>query len=57
LRPFSYLLPPTWAIEGLRNVMLRGWGFQQVWPSLAVLAGFTVVFTLLAIAGLKRRNA
>ena len=58
LRPFSYALPPTWAIEALRNVMLRGWGLDRVWPHLAVLAGFAVVLTVLAILGLKRaRNA
>jgi ABC-2 type transport system permease protein len=57
LRPFSYLLPPTWSIDGLRDVMLRGWGIEHVWLNLAVLAGFALVFTVLAIAGLKRRNA
>jgi ABC-2 type transport system permease protein len=57
LRPLAYLLPPTWSIEGLRDVMLRGWGLDHVWVNLAVLAGFTVVFTFLAILGLKRRTA
>ena len=54
LRPFSYVLPPTWAVEALRNVMLRGWGLDRVWLHVAVLAGFAVVLTLLAIAGLRR---
>lgn len=54
LRPFSYLLPPTWAVEGLRNVMLRGWGLDRVWLHVAVLAGFAVVLTILAIVGLRR---
>lgn len=54
LRPFSYALPPTWAIEALRNVMLRGWGLDRVWLHLAVLAGFAVLLTLLAVAGLRR---
>jgi ABC-2 type transport system permease protein len=56
LQPFSYILPPTWSIDGLRDVMLRGWGFEHVWLNIVVLAGFTIVFTLLAILGLKRRS-
>ncbi|HEY2003691.1 MAG TPA: ABC transporter permease [Candidatus Saccharimonadia bacterium] len=57
LRPFCYLIPPTWSIDALRDVMLRGWGVDRVWLNVTILAVFTVVFTLLAIAGLKRRNA
>jgi ABC-2 type transport system permease protein len=57
LRPFSYVLPATWGIEGLRNVLLRGWGLEHVWVQVAVLAGFAVVFTALAIAGLRRARA
>lgn len=54
LRPLSYLLPPTWAIEALRDVMLRGWGLDRVGLHVAILAGFAAVFTTLAILGLKR---
>jgi len=54
LRPLSYVLPPTWAIQALRDVLLRGWGIERVWPQLLVLLGFAVVFTFLAIFGLKR---
>jgi len=57
LRPLSYLLPPTWAIQGLRDVMLRGWGLEHVWLHVAVLLGFALLFTLLAIAGLRRSRA
>jgi ABC-2 type transport system permease protein len=57
LRPFSYALPPTWGIAGLRDVMLRGWGLEHVWPTVAILAGFACVFTMLAIVGLKRARS
>lgn len=57
LRPVSYVLPPTWAIQGLRDVMLRGWGLEHVWLHVAVLAGFAVVFTALAIFGLRRARS
>lgn len=54
LRPFSYVLPPTWSIEALRDVLLRGWGFGHVWIHVLVLTGFALVFTLLAVVSLKR---
>jgi ABC-2 type transport system permease protein len=57
LQPFSYLLAPTWAVDGLRDVFLRGWGMEHVWLNVTVLAGFAVVFTLLAIAGLRRARS
>jgi ABC-2 type transport system permease protein len=57
LQPFSYFLPPTWAIDALRDVFLRGWGMEHVWPNVAVLAGFAVLFTLIAIVGLRRARA
>jgi ABC-2 type transport system permease protein len=57
LKPLSYLLPPTWAIQGLRDVMLRGWGLEHVWLHVAVLSGFAIVFTALAILGLRRSRA
>ena len=57
LRPVAYALPPTWAVQAMRDVMLRGWGLDQVWPALAVLAGFAVLFISLAVVGLRRARA
>lgn len=57
LQPLAYLLPPTWAIQALRDVMLRGGGLQEVWLPVAVLAGFAVGFVALAIGGLRRARA
>lgn len=57
LRPFSYVLPPTWGIDGLRDVLLRGWGLEHVWVNVAILAGFALLFSVLAIAGLRRARA
>jgi ABC-2 type transport system permease protein len=54
LQPFSNFLPPTWGIEALRDVMLRGWGLEHLWPHALILAGFAIFFTLLAIFSLKR---
>ncbi|HEX2022456.1 MAG TPA: ABC transporter permease [Candidatus Thermoplasmatota archaeon] len=57
LQPLSWLLPPTWGIEALRDVMLRGWGIERVWLNVLVLAGFAVAFSALAVLGLKRSRA
>lgn len=57
LRPFAYALPPTWAVQAMRDVMLRGWGLAEVWPALAMLAGFAVLFIGLAVVGLRRARA
>jgi ABC-2 type transport system permease protein len=54
LRPASYLIPPTYAVTGLRSVMLRGWGLEHVWVEIAVLLLFAVVFLSGAILMLKR---
>jgi len=54
LRPFSYLVPPTYAVEACRAVMLKGWGLDKVWPDLLVLVLFAVLFLVMAVWTLKR---
>ncbi|MGV8143066.1 MAG: ABC transporter permease [Methanothermobacter sp.] len=54
LRPFSYLVPPTYAVEAIRAVMLKGWGLDMIWPDLLALILFAILFMLLAIWTLKR---
>jgi ABC-2 type transport system permease protein len=57
LRLFSYFLPPTWSIAAMRDVLLRGWGLEHVWPNVLILTAFALVFTTLAILGLRRSRA
>lgn len=54
LRPFSYLVPPTYAVEACRAVMLKGWGLEKIWPDLAALVLFALLFLGLAVWSLKR---
>jgi ABC-2 type transport system permease protein len=54
LRPVSYLVPPTYAVDACRSVMLKGWGFTQIWQDYVALIIFGVVFLLLATWSLKR---
>lgn len=54
LRPFSWAVPPTYAVEGLRDIMVRGWGLEHVWWAFAALGGFAALFILLARFSLLR---
>ncbi len=56
LRPVSYFIPLTYAVEGLRSVMIRGWSIDGIWVQLVVLLGFAVAMLLLSALGLKRRR-
>jgi ABC-2 type transport system permease protein len=55
LRPISYFLPLTYAIDGARSVMVRGWGLEQVWPDLVILTLFAVAMLSLSVLLMKRR--
>ncbi|MBM4240399.1 MAG: ABC transporter permease [Euryarchaeota archaeon] len=54
LRPLSYLVPPTYAVEACRSVMLKGWGLDKIWPDLVALVIFALLFLGLAVWSLKR---
>ncbi|MFA0834127.1 MAG: ABC transporter permease [Methanobacterium formicicum] len=54
LRPFSYLVPPTYAVDACRAVMLKGWGLDMIWPDLLALILFAIVFMVLAVYTLRR---
>jgi ABC-2 type transport system permease protein len=57
LRPLSYLVPPTYAADACRSVMLRGWGLGKIWVDLLALLGFAAAFLAMATWTLKRRKA
>jgi ABC-2 type transport system permease protein len=56
LRPASYLVPTTYAVDACRDVMLRGWGLGKVWPDIAALVMFAGVFLVAAMWSLKRKR-
>ncbi len=56
LRPVSYFVPLTYAVEGCRSVMIRGWGLGDVWFQLAVLTAFATVMLILSAYSLKKRR-
>jgi len=55
LRPASYLIPTTYAVEAMRSVMMRGWGLSMIWIDIAALLVFASAFLVLAVIMLKRR--
>jgi ABC-2 type transport system permease protein len=56
LRPLSYLVPPTYAVDACRAVLLKGWGLGQIWPDILALILFAVLFLIAATLSLKRRK-
>lgn len=54
VRNLSYIFPLSYAGNALTNVMIKGLGWETIWPDLTILVLFIVVFTLLNIIGLKR---
>lgn len=55
IRPLSWFVPLKYAISAERAIMIRGWGFPEIWGEIVAL----VVFALLTLIGstwlLKRR--
>ena len=54
MRPLSYAIPPSYAVNATRSVMLRGWGVGDIWVELVAMAGFTVAFLALSVWSLHR---
>jgi ABC-2 type transport system permease protein len=54
LRPLSYAIPPSYAVDATRAVMLRGWGVGGIWVDLVALFGFAAAFLSLAVWSLQR---
>ena len=54
LRPLTYAIPPSYAVNATRSVMLRGWGAGDIWVELVALSGFTVLFLVLSVWWLHR---
>lgn len=57
LQPISNALPLTYAVDALRDVMLRGSGLGQIALQVGVLAGFVIVVLAAASATLRREVA
>jgi len=56
LRPISYFIPLTYAVDMSRSIMIRGWGIEQVWPSMLILVLFALAMLLLSAYSLRKRG-
>ena len=54
LQWLSAVLPLSYAVDGLRNIMLNGQNLMEVGLDLAVLIGFTILIAILAAITLRR---
>ena len=54
VRDLAYIFPLSYAGNALTNIMIKGQGWENIWPDLAVLVLFIALFTILNIIGLKR---
>lgn len=48
--------PVYWIMTGFRDILLRGAGLTEVWPSVAALTGFSVVFFIPAVILFYRKR-
>jgi ABC-2 type transport system permease protein len=56
LRPVSYFIPLTYAVDAMRSVMIRGWGLGSIWLQFGILLLFAGVMLTLSTYGLKKRR-
>jgi ABC-2 type transport system permease protein len=54
LQWLAHALPLTYAVRGLRDIMLSGQSLLDVWVELAVMVGFAVIVSVLAAVTLRR---
>jgi ABC-2 type transport system permease protein len=49
VRTIVHILPTTWAMRGMTDLVMRGEGLTGIWPEIAVLLGFAAVFFLIGV--------
>lgn len=49
LQKFSYILPITYSLEGMRMALLKGYSFQQLLPNILALCIFTLLMLPLSL--------
>jgi ABC-2 type transport system permease protein len=56
LHQLAYVMPLTYSNFALKDVMLRGFGFGDIWPDLAFLVGTALLMILLAAFSLRQER-
>lgn len=55
LQGLSYIIPARWFIEALRDVMIKGLGFEAIWKQLLILSGMCIVLMTAGVKNFKSR--
>ena len=55
LQPVSYIVPLTYGINLFEGIMLKGWGFTELWVDFVVVAGMCLIFFILAVLSVRNR--
>jgi ABC-2 type transport system permease protein len=55
LQVISNVVPTRWFFEILKNVMVKGLGFEFIYKQAAILSGMTLFFLILAMRNFKIR--
>lgn len=56
LQPLSYIMPLTYGGEAIRNVMIQGGGWGNIYDEVLILAGFSLLFMTLNVLALKKHR-
>lgn len=57
LKQLAYIMPLTWANFALKDVMLKGLGFSDIWPDLVFLVGFAILMVVISAFSLRQERA
>ena len=57
LQPIAWLMPLTHANRALRDVMIKGFDFGQIWPYVLSLSLFAISFVILSSLTLKQKGS
>ena len=55
LEPISYIVPLTYGINLFEGIMLKGWGFKELWLEFTVITGMAILFFILAVLTVRDR--
>ena len=55
LQILSNFMPPRWFIDAIKQVMLKGNGFEYIWPNILILSAMTVFFLGMSVKKFKLR--
>lgn len=56
LRWIGVIMPLKYGADALRNIMIRGAGWDRIWLDVLVLAAFTICFMILNIVALRKHR-